>query len=179
MILDAPLTTERLLLRSLTLHDATDEYCSWLNDKNVNRYLESRFRQFTVEDIADFISSCNASSNTLLLGLIRRTTGKHIGNIKIGPIDRNHGLGDIGLLIGESGEWGLGLAREAIKALTEYALGPLDLHKVTAGCYEGNIASRKAFESCGFVVEGVRQKHYRSDGRWEDAILMARIADDS
>jgi len=110
----------------------------------------------------------------LLLGIITRSDGKHIGNIKLGPIDRNHGLGDIGLLIGEPDKWGVGFAREAIKAVSDFALGPLSLHKVTASCYASHVASRKAFEANGFLVEGIRPKHFRNDGQWEDAILMAR-----
>jgi RimJ/RimL family protein N-acetyltransferase len=179
MILETPLVTERLALRTLTVNDATDAYCRWMSDKRVNRFLESRFRSLATKDLAEFITACNANPNILLLGIIIRANDKHIGNIKLGPIDRNHGLGDIGLLIGEPDEWGFGFAREAIKAVSDYALGPLSLHKVTAGCYASHVASRKAFESSGFLVEGIRPKHFRSDGQWEDAILMARIAEAS
>lgn len=177
MILEAPLITERLALRTLTTEDATDTYCRWLSDKKVNRFLEARFRSFTIKDIAEFIASCNSNPDVLLLGIINRSDGKHIGNIKLGPIDRNHGLGDIGLLIGEPDKWGVGFAREAIKAVSDYGLGPLRLHKITASCYGSHVASRKAFEANGFLVEGVRPKHFRLDGHWEDAILMARTLD--
>ena len=45
-----------------------------------------------------------------------KTTDKHIGNIKLGPINWIHRYGDISLLIGDKDYWGKGIATEAIRA---------------------------------------------------------------
>lgn len=176
MILDTPLVTEHLVLRSLTSADASENYCGWMNDARVNRYLESRFKKFVPADLGSFIASCNDNPDVLLLGITMKSDGRHIGNIKIGPIDRHHGFGDIGLLLGDISTWGKGYAREAIAAISDHAVTQLGLHKVTASCYAGNVGSQKAFQACGFVIEGRRARHFRSGDNWEDSVLMARFA---
>lgn len=176
MIIAAPIATPRLRLRSLTEVDASDAYLAWMNDAQTNQYLESRFQKLERSDLARFIVSCNEAANSLLLAIMLHADGRHIGNIKLGPIDAHHLFADIGLLIGDRRDWGQGYAREAIAAVAEYAFDRLQLHKLTAGCYASNVDSRKAFEACGFSVEGVRRAQYRSGDRWEDAFLLGRLA---
>lgn len=178
MILDRPLIARDISLRSLTAADATDAYCGWMNDPSVTRYLESRFKKFATTDLLGFIASCNDDPDVLLLGIILNDGGRHIGNIKLGPIDWHHRFGDIGLLLGDSSVWGKGYARQAIAAVADYALQTLGLHKITASCYSSNVGSQKAFEASGFVVEGVRTRHFRSGDVWEDSVMMARFSDD-
>lgn len=176
MILPSPLLTQRLALRSMTAADASERYRDWMNDPRVNRYLESRFRRLEVPDLESFIAHCNADPHVLLLAIRLRADDRHVGNIKLGPIDAHHRYADIGLVIGGEGDWGRGYAREAIGALASHAFSALGLHKLTAGCYGSNVGSRRAFESCGFVVEGIRRAHYRSGDHWEDGILLGRLA---
>lgn len=179
MILDKPLVAKDVSLRSLTAADATDAYCGWMNDAFVTRFLESRFRTFATPDLESFIASCNDNPDVLLLGITLKDGGRHVGNIKLGPIDRHHRFGDIGLLLGEPSTWGKGYARQAIVAISDYALQSLDLHKITASCYASNVGSQKAFKASGFVVEGVRAQHFRSGDVWEDSVMMARFAEDA
>ena len=78
-------------------------------------------------------------------------------------------------MIGDKSEWGQGYAREAIAALSDYAFETLSLRKLSAGCYEPNIGSRKAFLSADFVVEAVRKQHFNCNGERVDGILMGRL----
>ena len=47
--------TKRLLLRDIKVEDITDEYVNWLNDPEVNRFLEIRFQRHTRETVTRFI----------------------------------------------------------------------------------------------------------------------------
>lgn len=79
MQLAGPITSEKLLLRSLSPDDASDLYLSWLSDCEINRYLEVRFSPpRTVVHLANFITEANASSQTLLLGIFLKRNGRHI-----------------------------------------------------------------------------------------------------
>jgi len=40
MDLTKPLVSKRLVLRQLTLEDVSEKYVGWLNDPDVNRFLE-------------------------------------------------------------------------------------------------------------------------------------------
>jgi RimJ/RimL family protein N-acetyltransferase len=176
VILDRPIETERLTLRTLTSADAGGAYLRWMNDPAVTKFLESRFRSFDRADLESFIRSNNDDPDVLLLGIFVRSDGRHIGNLKIGPFDRQHLLGDMGIAIGDPTVWGKGYAREAIAATADHVFGTLGMHKITAGIYASNVGSHRAFLAAGFVEEGRRRNHYRFDGRWEDALLMGRVA---
>jgi ribosomal-protein-alanine N-acetyltransferase len=157
----------------LELGDVTDAYVGWLNDPSVNRYLESRFSIHTIKSTREFVADCLASPSALLLGIKSIDLhGAHVGNIKIGPIDRHHGLGEVGILVGNKNAWGKGIASTAIRLLANIAREDLGLRKLTAGCYASNVGSRKAFLKAGFYIAGERKAHVLLDGEPEAIALM-------
>lgn len=177
MLLDRPaLRGPRLDLRTLDSGHARGPYLGWMRDPEVLRHLEARFQAHDEAALAAFIAGCNAAAGTLLLGLFLRADGRHVGNIKLGPIDRHHGLAAIGILVGARDQWGRGLASEAIGLLAEHAFGALGLRKLTAGCYATNPGSRRAFERAGFALEAVRRRHCLQDGAAVDVWELARFA---
>ena len=176
MKIDSSLIASNIFLRTLTTKDITPRYLSWLSDPEVNRYLEIRFTPpRNLEELKNFIIAVNDSDDSLILGIFLKSEGYHIGNIKLGPIDFNHTTGDIGLLIGDRGQWGKGYARIAIKLLSDFSFAKLGLFKLTAGCYGSNQGSRRAFLNAGFVEEGRRTDQYGLDGQREDAVLFGKI----
>ncbi len=176
MRLDHPIDTPRLTLRSLDETAANGAYLSWMEDPDVLRYLEARHGRHDAHSIAAFIRSANESRDSLLLGMFVRAAGRHIGNIKLGPIDWPNRRGEIGIMIGDRTSWGLGYAREAIGALADHAFTGLGLHKLTAGYIEANAASGRAFAAAGFTVEARYAKHFLADGAWADGMRVARFA---
>ncbi len=114
MLMDAPIETPRLILRTLRSPDVGEEYMAWLSDPEVTRYLEIRFTVQTIQGAREFISAMNASEDSLFLGMFLKSSATHIGNIKLGPMDWHHRRGDIGLVIGDGVHWGKGFATEAI-----------------------------------------------------------------
>lgn len=155
-----------------------DGYVRWLNDARVHRYLESRFVTHTLDSTRAFVRRARADPNTLMLGIRSRAMdGQHVGNIKLAPIDRRHGLGEVGLLVGEPAAWGRGIGRTALDLLCDIARTQLGLRKLTAGCYGSNTGSERAFVAAGFDIEGRRPRHFLLDGQPEDLVLLARWID--
>src|SRR5688572_26546417 len=106
--------TERLAFRELNALDANERYYAWLNDPEINQYLENRYFPSTIESIREYINSINASKANLFCAIILKENNQHIGNIKLGPINWIHRYAEIGLLLGEKNCWGKGFATEAI-----------------------------------------------------------------
>lgn len=154
MLLELPIETPRLSLRTLAPADVGDAYVGWLRDPDVVRYLEVRFLPpQDVEQIRAFVESANSSASNLLLGIFRKGDAVHIGNIKLGPIVREHGRATVGYMIGDRSSWGRGYASEAIHAVARHAIESMRLEKITAGCYETNVGSSKALLKAGFKYE--------------------------
>jgi ribosomal-protein-alanine N-acetyltransferase len=159
------LLSPRLTLRKLTVADATPAYAAWLNDPEVNRYLETRHSPQTVESCREFIMQMNASDTQHLFGMFLVTTGEHIGNIKVGFVDQRHQSAQVSLFIGEKSKWGKGYATEAIDVVSSHAFFNLGLQRLEAGVYEGNYGSLQSFLKLGYSVEGFFRGRYVLDGR--------------
>lgn len=168
---------ERLVLRPLEIQDVGEAYVRWMNDPAINRFLESRWDSHDEASLAAFVSRVSADPDSFPFAIVRRDSGAHIGNIKLGPIDRHHLTGSMGILIGDRDSWGKGFGTEAIRLLVAFAFEDLGLHKLTAGCYGPNVESIRAFEKAGFAVESVRPNHYAFEDGYVDAVLLGLVND--
>jgi ribosomal-protein-alanine N-acetyltransferase len=163
---------ERLYLREVCPEDVGEAYHRWLNDPEVTQYTESRFFPNSVARLREYVARFAADRDNLFLAIVLRQDGRHIGNIKLGPINWIHRTGDIGIVIGERECRGHGYGPEAIRLLTDHAFRVLNLRRVTAGCYATNVASVKAFLKAGWRQESVRPRQYWSGDRYVDEILL-------
>lgn len=163
----------------LTPDSVSDAYVGWLNDPEIGRYLESRYATHSLVGTRAFVADMLTSDRNLLLGIRSKALdGRHVGNIKLGPVDPRHRTAEVGLLIGDRAAWGRGIATHAIGRVVDIAGYELGLRKVTAGCYAANGGSERAFVRAGFAIEGRRPAQViGADGRPDDLILMGRVLD--
>lgn len=170
--------TDRLILRELEVSDCTPEYVGWLNDSEINRYLETRHEPQDEVSVREFVERCLAKSDEFLFGIFLAEGGRHIGNIKVGPVRGHHGLADISLFIGARDCWGKGYATEAIVALSRRAFEELGVAKLSASMYAPNEGSRQAFLKAGYREEGLRRGHLELDGARCDVVELGLLPSD-
>lgn len=178
MKIQDPIVGDGIFLRSLGPGDVGPHYVAWLADPQVNQFLETRHSPQGLEQISKFVADMNDSVDQLLLGIFT-SKGKHVGNIKLGPIHPIHRHADMSLFIGEKNVWGQGIGRKAVHALCQFAFTRLDVYKVCAGLYEQNQASLKLFTSLGFQQEGFFLNHcYFGPSRRASLIRLGLCRDD-
>src|SRR5690554_5808743 len=110
--------TERLILKQLNLNHLSDDYVRWMNDTDVNKYLESG-GDYTLSKLEGFLKE-QEKKDILFWAIHIKVSNKHIGNIKINPIDESTMSGEYGIMIGDKEEWGKGFAKEASNAVIDY-----------------------------------------------------------
>jgi len=165
------LDSQRLHFRPLVKEDCNEVYLQWLEDTNINQYLETRWSTQTIDSIWQFVDSINRSEHSYLFAIINNESKAHIGNIKLGPINPNHGYGDISYFIGDRESWGKGFATEAIRTVTEFGFKRLELEMIQAGVYSSNIGSAKALLKSGYEEQGrLKNKFTTVHGTREDHI---------
>lgn len=173
-----PITSERLLFRTLGKEDVSERYLGWLNDPEVNRYLETRFAPQTRETCESFVSDMEKDHASYLFGIFDKVTLDHIGNIKMGFINAHHQSAQLSLFIGEKSCWGKGYATESIRRITTWGFEVLGLERVEAGCYDSNFGSLRAFLKVGYSVEGFFRNSVVSDGRRIGCFWLGIIRND-
>lgn len=158
-----------LFLRQIEESDCTERYLEWLNDPLINQFLETRWEKQDISKIKQFVNNMISSKNCFLFAIIENSSMKHIGNIKIGPVNQFHKFADISYFIGERDVWGYGYGTQAVKLLTEYSFNYLGLETILASVYQSNIASQRVLEKAGYSLQGrILNQLLNSNGDKED-----------
>lgn len=165
------INTERLILLPLSMEYCSEEYLNWLNDPEVYNFLETRGNQ-NMEMLKDFIEN-QIKNKVAIWAITLKSSGKHIGNIKIDPINFKHGFGEYGILMGEKNEWGKGYAKEASIGVIDYFFNEINLRKITLGVVRQNTQAVALYEKLGFVTEGIYKEHLVYDGIYYDVLRMS------
>ncbi len=166
------LESERLTYKPLDSTYCTDTYLHWLNNKEVNRYMGIT-EPYTEDQLMDYLIKVEKNDNILFWAIHIKENNKHIGNIKIDPVNRYHGLGEYGILVGDQTEWGQGYAAEASKTVIDYCFKEEGLRKITLGVVDENKSALQLYKKIGFVTEGIYKKHGLWNGVYCDVLRMA------
>jgi RimJ/RimL family protein N-acetyltransferase len=165
------LKSDRLILRPIELSHATDTYLSWLNDEEVNKFLDS-IGNYTIDDLKDYIQDI-CLNNIYFWGIHIKDSNKHIGNIKIDSISERNNTGTYGILLGEKNEWGKGYAKEASNLIIDFCFQELNIRKIRLGVIENNIDAVNLYYKLGFILEGKLLNHGKYDGEYCNSLEMA------
>ena len=175
MITNRKLCGNQIYLRQINVSDVNANYVRWLNDAEVNQYLETKWSTHNLETILSFVKSQKENNHSFLLAIISNDNNRHIGNIKIGPIHPQYKHADISYFIGEKEYWYKGIATEAIKLLCDFGFNELELHRIEAGTYGCAIGSWRALEKNGFKREGVFKEQIFFNGSYIDVYRYALL----
>jgi spore coat polysaccharide biosynthesis protein SpsF (cytidylyltransferase family)/RimJ/RimL family protein N-acetyltransferase len=165
-ILVGELKGKRIYLKELKLGNVTLEYCRWLNDKEVNKYLETK--RSTINTLREYVSQKINDPNVIFLGIFDKLNNKHIGNIKLEGVGLKSKTAELGIMIGDKNYWGKGFANEAINILCDFTFKMLGLKSITLGVYSAHKSAIRSYEKAGFK--------FLSKKKGYDGILMKRNA---
>ncbi|MCH9000554.1 MAG: GNAT family N-acetyltransferase [Proteobacteria bacterium] len=178
MALGPALEGARVALRPVTAADVGPLYLGWLNDPEINRFLESRHRESSEDSVRAFVDRVTARDGDYLFAIRLAPDGRHIGNVRLGPIRAEHRLAELSLYIGDRAAWGRGYGGETVALVTRFAFEALHLNKTIGRSYAANEASIRAFLRAGYRQEGRLRAHYLLDGKPMDLVVMGCTAGD-
>ncbi len=161
---------KKIYLRKLNISDASEVYCRWLNDSEVNKYLETR--KATIEELKNYIKQKNKKINCRLFGIFDINNDKHIGNIKLEPIDFFEKKAKLGIMIGEKSYRNKGIGTEATKLLNDFAFNQLKLNCIYLGVIPENKSAIRIYEKVGFEIKEINPKVIDHNGVMYDEIVM-------
>jgi len=163
-----------MILRELQPQDVTEKYVTWMNDPEVVYFTEQKHTEHNVDSVTYFVNQQWQAEDCFLFGMFMADT--HIGNIKLGPINWHHKNATLSYIIGDKDYWGKGLASCAIKTVVDFGFVELKLGKIWAASFDENIASIKALEKNGFVIEGRLHQHLIINGTRADQVFLGKVS---
>ena len=159
MIKAINLESERLIYTALSLNHCTQDYLDWMNDDDVVKYLVSG-GDYTYKKLEDFLIE-QEQKNIFFWAIHIKESNKHIGNIKIDPINYNKKTGEYGILMGDKKNWGKGYGNEASRRIIKYCFEDLKLKEITLGVNKDNHRALRLYEKMGFSIYNKLSKSLR------------------
>lgn len=163
---------EKVSLRALEREDINENYLKWINDSEINQYMESGSYPSNMESLYRYFEGGQNASSSVSFAIINNEDGKHIGNVKIDSIHWIHRRAFLGIMIGEKSSQGKGYGTEATKLALTYAFNQLNLVKIKLGVVASNIAAVKIYEKIGFNQVGYLVDEFYYHGKYHDMIYM-------
>jgi RimJ/RimL family protein N-acetyltransferase len=98
--------------------------------------------------------------------------GVLIGQIRLDRVNTRDKRASLAIGIEDSAHLGMGLGTEAMVLVLRYAFDALELHRVSVRVVEYNLRAIRAYQKCGFTVEGKEREAAFVDGIWHDDVMM-------
>jgi RimJ/RimL family protein N-acetyltransferase len=109
--------------------------------------------------------------------IVRKEDNKLIGHIALWGITAKDRCATLGILIDKS-VWGLGYGTEALTLALQYGFSELNLHRIQLEVSASNERAIHSYQKAGFREEGRRRQAFFRDGRWQDQVQMAILAEE-
>lgn len=136
----------------------------WDLDPEVQVFLpEPKNQPVSIEVYEKYFKECEDDQEGYYWSIVWRENGTLVGTVSITEINKHHGIGELGIIIGEKEYWKRGIAQEAIKMVLEFVRS-IDLRRIAAELEEGNIGIEKTLIKSGFHKEGVSPLSRVKDG---------------
>ncbi|MDR6549212.1 GNAT family protein [Paenibacillus qinlingensis] len=111
-------------------------------------------------------------------GIFLKETQQLIGDIALFEVQRGpHQKCILGYSMDQAHN-GKGYMTEAIQLILKYAFEEVGLQRVEAGVMPRNVGSIRVLEKAGFQQEGLNRKLLEINGKREDHLLFAMLAED-
>lgn len=173
------LTTERLILKKLCKQDLND-YIDWRSQKEYYNFIPNNLK--TKKELKQRFKKLikeyrNKKEPLLMWGIYQKETNKLIGSVTIEDWSISNKYCELG--------WGLnpqyqnnGYAYEANTEIINYIFKKLNMNRISAYVWEGNIASKKLAEKLGFTHEGTDRKARFKNNKFLDVYCFGLLKDE-
>ncbi len=172
------LFTARLSLRAMNAGDVNSiQY--HVNTEAVCNNLSYTPHPYTMEMAETWMRNINVgmiNGNCRYWSICDRSSGEFIGSMGLSLFREQEG-GEMHYWIGEE-FWNKGYCTEAAKRTMVYFFEDLNMHRLQITHREGNIASRKVIEKCGFVFEGNMRDYLKRFGKFENVLSYSILRDE-
>jgi RimJ/RimL family protein N-acetyltransferase len=172
------LESSRIRLRELRGTDA-GELFGLFGDPEVMRYWSfPAFRERAqADELLDRIRQAFAARTAIQWGIARQEDDVVMGTCSVFRLEPVHRRAEIGFAL-RRGDWGRGLASEAVASALDFAFEHLGLIRVEADADPRNHRSIRLLERLGFRREGVLRHRYIVAGEVQDTLYLGLLREE-
>lgn len=142
-----------------------------------SRRLTGTHNTFTEQQIRDWLASRADAHDRADWAIVRRSDDAYVGEVVLMDLDPHNMSMGFRIALGGEGLFGKGYGSEATKAVTDYAMQTVGLHRLSLEVVDFNTRAQRVYSKAGFLPEGLLKDAWLWDGEWFDVIVMAIVAD--
>lgn len=168
---------EQFVLRAIE-HKDLDILKEMVNDPEIEKFICGFSLPVSSKQQESWINSISSNNKNIKL-MIELNNGKSVGMCSLNEIDWKNRHAGIGIKLLTSDEIrGKGIGTNVIKSLIKYSFEELQLNRLEARIIEYNIASKRAFEKCGFKIEGKERNKIYKNGRYHNVLMLGLLKEE-
>lgn len=172
------LSTQRLVLRPYTAADAAAVFEQLMGDRAITDVLGWQPHQdvSVTQRLVDVWVEGYASPTVYHWCITFE--GQVVGDIMVCRWNQEDSWCELGYCLARR-MWGQGLMTEALTAVSKYLLHTVGFHRIQLRHEEGNDASGRVMQKCGFCYEGMLRHAKRGrQGEWKNICCYSLLACD-
>ncbi len=154
----------------------SENYCKWLNDKNISTRVGSWTKNFNLENEKKYLESITISNHHY--GIYKLEDDSLIGSCGLKEVDQTNQKCDVGLFIGEVEEHNKGYGYEVLSILCDYGFNYLNMNSISLEYFSYNEHAGKCYKKVGFKDAGIKRQAKYCHGKFHDIIIMDMLKDE-
>jgi ribosomal-protein-alanine N-acetyltransferase len=160
-------------IKKMHVNDVCEDYLQWINDPEVNEFLESKYTLWTMESLREYVKSFENTKGGFLFTINCIDSDKYIGNGSISSVNYNTETFSFALFIGDVDFWGKNAAFETSMLLLKFGFEELNMRKFFGGAYSNQLASRFVLKRIGMVQEAKLKDKFKYKDRYVDQVIYS------
>jgi RimJ/RimL family protein N-acetyltransferase len=165
---------KKCYLSPISVEDA-EQYCEWINDAEVNKFMVFSSHQIGVEKERTILEDM-IKRNAHIFAIIDIEKDELIGNCSLFDIDHLNRKAEFGIFIGNKTYWGKGYGTEATMLILDYGFNILNLNGIMLRVYSYNKRGIRSYKKSGFKVIGNHREAKIIGSKKYDEIYMDILA---
>ena len=152
---------------------------TWLGlQEPTTRRLTGTQAVFTAQAVRDGLAGLGDRADRADFAITEADSGAHLGEVVLNQLDTANASMNFRIALWNESAYGQGYGTETTRAVVDYGLDVLGLHRIQLEVYSFNPRAKRVYEKCGFRTEGRRRDVLHWDGEWFDAETLAILATD-
>lgn len=152
-----------------------DDAWAALQDEEARR-LTGTHEQFTEEQIRQWLATRADAHDRADWAIIRRDDTAYLGEVVLNDLDPHNESMGFRISLAGAAVFGKGYGSEATKAVVDYGLDVVGLHRISLEVVDFNTRAQRVYEKVGFHAEGLLRDAWYWDGEWSDVVVMAIVS---
>lgn len=173
MYINCELLNKNVRVVDFKINHITENYVSWLNDKEVVKFSEQRHYFHDLDTVTKYFNEKQISTDYFLAIEFLDREWIHIGNIGV-SVNTPNNLADLSILIGDKNYWGKGIAIIAWNLVLDFLLKKLKFRLVTAGTMEINEPMLRIIKKSEMKIDAVLPARFNFNGNYISMVLASK-----